>query len=193
MRIGVKRLAGLTAAVILIALGLVAQSWYFRPPLISIFFGRAFLQFMLEDPEAVSSLGMFEQLGYKGFDGMLTDVSPEHELKLARMAREDLETLHGYDRAALSPSNQLSYDVLDWFLKDLVEGQRWLFYDYPVNQLFGVQSSTPDFLVQIHPLGGRRDIRNYISRLNAFQRKFEQLLRGLRLRESKGIVPPKFV
>jgi uncharacterized protein (DUF885 family) len=193
MKIAVKWLAGLTAAVIVLALGLVVHSWYFRPPLISIFFGRAFLQFMLEDPEAVSSLGIFEQLGYKGFDGMLTDVSPEHELKLARMAREDLQTLHGYDRASLSSSNQLSYDVLDWFLTDLVEGQHWLFHDYPVNQLFGVQSSTPDFLVQIHPIGGRRDIRNYIARLSAFERKFEQLLQGLRLRESKGIVPPKFV
>jgi uncharacterized protein (DUF885 family) len=188
-----KWLAGLTGAAVILALGLAAHSWYFRPFSISIFFERAFLQFMLEDPEAVSSLGVFEQLGYKGFDGMLTDVSPAHEQKLAKMARDDLQTLHGYDRASLSPSNQLSYDVLEWFLQDLVEGQRWLFYDYPVNQLFGVQSSTPDFLVQIHPIADRRDANNYIARLAAFRRKFDQLLEGLRLRESKGIVPPKFV
>jgi uncharacterized protein (DUF885 family) len=148
---------------------------------------------MLEDPEAVSTLGVFEQWGYKGFDRRLTDVSPAHEAKLARMAREDLATLHSYDRASLSPANQLSYDVLDWFLQDLVAGQRWLYYDYPVNQLFGVQSSTPDFMVQIHPLGERRDIRNYIARLNAFEGKFAQLLEGLRLRQRRGIVPPKFV
>src|SRR5215468_3718283 len=85
MKTALKWLAGLTGAVIVLALFLAVQSWYFRPPLISIFFERAFLQFMLEDPEAVSSLGIFEQLGYKGFDGMLTDVSPEHERKLARM------------------------------------------------------------------------------------------------------------
>jgi uncharacterized protein (DUF885 family) len=109
------------------------------------------------------------------------------------MARDDLATLHAYDRASLSPSLRLSYDVLDWFLQDLVAGQRWLFYDYPVNQLFGVQSATPDFMVQIHPVGDQRDVRNYISRLTAFDRKFEQLLQGLRLRQSKGIVPPKFV
>jgi uncharacterized protein (DUF885 family) len=193
LKIALKWLAGLTAVLVAAAVALALQSWYFRPLFISAFFERAFLQFMLEDPEAVCSLGIFERLGYKGFDGMLTDVSPEHEEKLARMAREDLATLRGYDRASLSPSNQLSYDILEWFLQDLVEGQRWLFYDYPVNQLFGVQSSTPDFMVQIHPIGDRRDIRNYIARLNAFERKFEQLLAGLRLRESKGIVPPKFV
>jgi len=68
-----------------------------------------------------------------------------------------------------------------------------LFHDYPVNQLFGVQSSTPDFMVQIHPIGDRRDARNYIARLNAFSVKFDQLLEGLRLRESRGVVPPRFV
>lgn len=193
MKTLLKWLAGLTGTAIVLTVAFAVHSWYFRPFSISIFFERAFLQFLLDDPEAVSSLGVFEQLGYKGFDAMLTDVSPEHEQKLARMAREDLQTLHGYDRASLSASNRLSYDVLDWFLQDLVEGQRWLFYDYPVNQLFGVQSSTPDFLVQIHPITDRRDVNNYIARLTAFTRKFDQLLQGLQLRESKGIVPPKFV
>ena len=186
-------LAALTGAAAVLAVGLAVHSWYFRPLSISIFFERAFIQFLLEDPEAVSSLGIFEQLGYKGFDGMLTDVSPAHEQKLAKMARDDLETLRKYDRASLSPANQLSYDILEWFLQDLVEGQRWLFHDYPVNQLFGVQSSTPDFMVQIHPIADRRDVHNYTARLTAFGRKFDQLLEGLRLRESKGIVPPKFV
>jgi uncharacterized protein (DUF885 family) len=180
-------------AVLILGVAFVVQSWYFKPVAIGIFFERAFLQFMLEDPEAVSSLGIFEQLGYKGFDGMLTDVSPAQEEKLAKLARDDLATLHAYDRASLSAAHQLSYDVLDWFLRDLVEGQRWLRYDYPINQLFGVQSSTPDFLVQIHPIGDERDVRNYILRLTAFDRKFSQVLAGLQLRESKGIVPPKFV
>src|SRR5581483_5335543 len=64
---------------------------------------------------------------------------------------------------------------------------------YPVNQLFGVQSATPDFMVQIHPLADQRDARNYVSRLSDFGRQFRGLLQGLQLRESKGIVPPGFV
>ncbi|MEA3178748.1 MAG: hypothetical protein QOI59_2271 [Gammaproteobacteria bacterium] len=193
MKTALQWLGGLAGLATIAAVVLAVQSWYFRPLAIGIFFERAFIQFLLEDPEAVSSLGVFEQLGYKGFDGMLTDVSPAHEEKLARMARDDLATLRGYNRSSLSPSHQLSYDVLEWFLQDLVEGQHWLFHDYPVNQLFGVQSSTPDFMVQIHPIGDERDIHHYISRLTAFDLKFAQLLEGLRLRESKGIVPPKFV
>jgi uncharacterized protein (DUF885 family) len=188
-----KWLGGLVGAAAIAAAALAVHSWYFKPLSIGIFFERIFVQFMLEDPEAVSSLGVFEQLGYKGFDGMLTDVSPAHEQKLAKMARDDLATLRRYDRSSLSEPHRLSYDVLEWFLQDLVDGQRWLFYDYPVNQLFGVQSSTADFMVQIHPIGDRRDVNNYLARLRAFSGKFAQLLEGLRLRESKGIVPPRFV
>jgi uncharacterized protein (DUF885 family) len=193
MKIALQWLAGLTGLAIILAVALAVHSWYFKPLAIGIFFERAFIQFLLEDPEAVSSLGVFEQLGYKGFDGMLTDVSPAQEQKLAKMARDDLATLRRYNRSSLSPPHQLSYDVLEWFLQDLVAGQHWLYYDYPVNQLFGVQSSTADFMVQIHPIGDQRDVHNYISRLRAFDRKFTQLLQGVRLRESKGIVPPKFV
>ena len=73
MKIVLKWLGGLAGAAVILAVGLAVQSWYFRPLSISIFFERAFIQFMLEDPEAVSSLGIFGQLGYKGFDGMLTE------------------------------------------------------------------------------------------------------------------------
>jgi uncharacterized protein (DUF885 family) len=186
-------LAGLVGAAVVALFALVVQSWYFKPLDISIFFERAFIQFILEDPETLSSLGIFERFGYKGFDTQLTDVSPAHEERLAKMVRDDLTTLHSYDRSSLSASKQLSYDVLEWFLQDQVEGQRWLYYDYPVNQLFGQQSATADFMVQIHPIGDARDARNYVQRLHAFGRKFEQLLQGLRLRESKGVIPPKFV
>src|ERR1700760_1367205 len=85
-------------AVLILGVAFAVQSWYFKPLTIGIFFERAFLQFMLEDPEAVSSLGVFEQLGYKGFDGMLTDVSPAQEEKLAKLARDDLATLRKHNR-----------------------------------------------------------------------------------------------
>src|SRR5579872_3445645 len=193
MRGVLKWLAALLGGGVIATCALVVHSWYFKPLSIGVFFERAFLQFMLEDPEAVSSLGIFAQLGYKGFDGMLTDVSPAHEAKLAKMVRDDLATLQEYDRASLSPSRRLSYDVMEWFLKDQVEGQRWLHHDYLVNQLFGVQSATLDFMVQIHPLADERDARNYISRLTGFGPKFDQVLQGLALRETEGVIPPKFV
>ena len=54
MKSVLKWLGGLTGAAVLLAAAFAVHSWYFRPLSISIFFERAFLQFMLEDPEAVS-------------------------------------------------------------------------------------------------------------------------------------------
>jgi len=184
--------AGLgTVVVLLVAFGV--HTWYFRPLSIDLFFERVFVQFLLREPETLSQVGVLHQVGYRGLDDELGDLSPEHAEDLARLIRRDLEQLHGYDRAKLSESQQLSYDVLNWFLQDLADGERWLYHDYPVNHVFGEPNATLEFMVRIHPLDDAEDARNYIARLRAIREKFAGLTEGLRARESKGVTAPGFV
>jgi uncharacterized protein (DUF885 family) len=188
-----KWTGGVLAVLVLVAAGLFVQVWYFRPFSSDIFFERVFIQLLLKEPEFLSDLGVLHQLGYRGLDDELTDESPAHTDEITRLAKSDLEQLHGYNRASLSQSQQLSYDVLDWYLTDEVEGRAWAYHTYPVNQMDGVQSATPEFIVRVHPIADAEDARNYNKRLVAFGPKFAGLLEGLKLRESKGVVPPKFV
>lgn len=178
--------------VLLVALAFV-HIWYFRPLSINVFFERVLIQFAVAEPELLSNLGVLRQLGYRGLDDELSDASPAHTEEMSRLVRKDLEQLRGYDRADLSPTQQLSYDALEWFLADLVEGERWQYHDYPVNQLFGVQSETPDFMLRIHIIEDETDARNYNARLAAFKKKFAGLIESLQVREDKGVMPPKFV
>ena len=67
---------------------------------------------------------------------------------------------------------------------------RWV---YPINQLFGVQSQTPDFLINQHCIADQRGAEDYLARLREVSRKFDQVLEGLALREGKGVMPPRFV
>ena len=83
--------------------------------------------------------------------------------------------------------------MLTWFVDSVLEGEKFRFHDYPVNQLFGVQSMTPDFMINQHRIDDRRGAVDYLLRLGEFGRKFDQVLEGLALREKKGIVPPRFV
>lgn len=83
--------------------------------------------------------------------------------------------------------------MLDWYLQRQVEGERFEFYNYPVNQLFGVQNDFPTFMANTHRLHARRDCDYYLDRLHSLPRKFDQTLEGLRLREKMGIIPPRFV
>jgi uncharacterized protein (DUF885 family) len=185
---------GVAIGVLLVlAAALFVQTWYFRPFSIDVFFERIFFQFALEEPELLSQFGLLRQTGYRGMEDVLSDASPEHAQEMAALMRDALETLQAYDRASLSPSQQLSYDVLAWYLADQVERERWLYHDYPVNQLIGAQNETPDFMLQYHELSDATDARNYNARLGDFSRKFAGLMESLKLRESKGVVPPKFV
>jgi uncharacterized protein (DUF885 family) len=107
--------------------------------------------------------------------------------------KKDLQQLHEYPLDRQSPSQKLSTHILDWFVKDQVEGEKWQFHNYPVNQLFGVQNQYPSFMANTHRLFNARDCEYYIMRLDALPKKFDQTLEGLKVREQKQIVPPRFV
>ena len=188
-----KWAGGILGVLLLLVTALIVQVWYFRPFSIDIFFERVFLQFVLAEPELMAEVGIARQFGYRGFDDQLGDASPAHTEENAKLVRKDLEQLHGYDRASLSAGQQLSYDILDWYLTNLVNGERWQYHDYPVNQLFGVQSETPDFMVRVHAIEDEKDAVNYNKRLEAFAQKFDGLLESVVLRSSKGVKPPRFV
>lgn len=180
------------AGVILFAVFAVNAIW-FKPWSIRVFFERAFISLAFHDPELLSNLGLVEQFGFRSHNARLTDASPAQTELMLGLARDSLETLRRYDRAGLSPQNQLSARVLDWFLQTGIEGERFAYHDYPLNQFQGIQSQLPEFLTTIHRLTDDRDAEQYVARLRAIPAKWDGLLVSLKLRESKGILPPRFV
>lgn len=188
----VKVLGGLVAAVVVLAVAAFVQAWYFRPLSIDVFFEKAFLKPVLDEPELLSQLRILEPMGVDFHNDDLSDSSVAHELEGAAQTREALEHLRRYDRASLDESQQVSYDILDWYLANQVEGERWMFHDYPVNQMFGVQNTLPTFMLSVHQINDAETARDYVGRLRQFERKFGQVVEGLEHRESKGVTPPKF-
>ena len=168
-----------------------AHVWYFKPAKIDWFYGRVFAQFALQSPELLSNMRILPPwLDFYSDD--FDDASPAHEAEMAQMIKDDVAVLHRYDRNALDRDGQLSYDVLDYFLTIQVEGDRFRDYDFPVNQLAGIQSNLPNFMAQTHQVNNKHDADAYIARLDKFPVKFGQVLEGLKLRESNGIIPPQF-
>ncbi len=171
---------------------LVAHTLWMKPLKIGWFYERVFAEFALENPEMLSSMRMLPPwLDWYSDD--LDDASPASEARYAEMVRDDLAMLHRYDRTALPNAEQLNYDVLEYFLATAAEGEKFQYHNYPLNQLFGLQNDLPEFLVRDHQVNSIGDADNYIARLDKVPVKFDQILEGLRLRESKGITPPTFV
>jgi uncharacterized protein (DUF885 family) len=93
----------------------------------------------------------------------------------------------------MSESEKLTYDIFEWYLQNEVEGEKYKYYNYPVNQFNGIQSELPELLVSTQQVKNKKDAKNYIERLSRFDSKFDGLLEGLKLREEKGIIPPDFI
>jgi len=136
-------------------------------------------------------LRIFEPLGLDFHNDDLDDYSVDGDLRAIAMAERSLETLHRYDRDTVD--DPLSYGVLEWFLADSVDGGRWAFHGYPVNQQFGFQSNLPDFMVNTHRIDDERGARNFLARLSAFDVAFDQTIASVQYREEMGVVPPRFV
>ena len=187
-----KWLSRLVLVLIVLAGVFFVHVWYFKPLSIDWFYGRTFAQFALKSPMMLSSMRILPRwLDFHSDD--LDDMSPAHQREMAAKMASELAVLRSYDRAALDADGRLSFDSLEHFLADAVEGDRFNLLNFPVNQMFGVQSALPNFLTQQHAIGSVGDAEDYIRRMEQFPRAFGQVLEGLRERDRHGTVPPQFL
>src|SRR5262245_8374540 len=148
-----KRFLPILLALVVVAgaVFLVPTVW-FKPWSIDHFYARVFIRFAATHPMLLPQPGMLDGTPLDFHSDKLDDFSPAATEADARFGDEQLKILRSYDVSHMTPSQKLSYQVLDWFLADQAEGRRFMYHDYPVNQLFGAQSQLPDFMINTHPL-----------------------------------------
>jgi uncharacterized protein (DUF885 family)/Tol biopolymer transport system component len=156
------------------------------------FFEDSFKLLMLRDPEWVTAEGLAAHFGTD--NGQLTDLSDAHIRQTQELQVAILDLLRQYDRGALSAGDQISYDVYEWYLDDLVRGQAFMYHDYPITHFTtGVQYQLLQLFTDLHPIASRRDAEDYVRRLSQVDAKFEGLIEGLMLRREAGVVLPRFL
>ncbi|MEY2529692.1 MAG: hypothetical protein QOJ05_1782, partial [Verrucomicrobiota bacterium] len=183
----------IVALLVLVAAIFLVNLIWFRPWSLNLFYEKVFAQVLFEEPELLSSLGLVERFGITSHNGKLGDASPAHQQHFFDRAKQNLADLRAYSLERQTPSQQLSTHILDWYISRELEGEKYQWHNYPVNQLFGVQSEFPSFMAGQHRLLAPRDCEYYLQRLGAVGTKFDQLLESLRVREQKQILPPRFV
>lgn len=185
--------SGLVLLGLLVLSGAVlAHTWYFKPILINWFYARSFLRFALDNPELLTQLRILEPAGIRSHNGRLADASIAHEDLLLARLNTDYATLHRYDASGYKGQDHISYEIFDYFVGMQVRGEPWRYHNHPINQLFGVQSELPNLMTQVQQVNDATDAEHYIARLAAFPHKLEQVIETVRLRESKGVIPPRF-
>src|SRR6266516_5568253 len=156
-----KSLGAIVAVlVIVVAIFLINLIW-FRPWNLNLFFDKVFAEVLFDHPELLSMLGLVEQFGITSHNGKLDDESPTHQQREFDRWKRDLTQLHQYSLDRQSGSQKLSTRVLEWFLQIQVEGEKWQWHNYPVNQLFGVQNHFPSLMANTHLLLNRKACEYY--------------------------------
>ncbi|MBY6186375.1 DUF885 domain-containing protein [Marinobacter hydrocarbonoclasticus] len=111
---------------------------------------------------------------------------------LARTKRH-LAQLNEIDESRLDPQTRLSFLLMKQRLAQSIEDHQWRHHSYPINQMYGYQSTTASFLINQHRITSEADAQAYISRLVGIEARFDQVIEQLKIREAKGIVAPRFV
>jgi uncharacterized protein (DUF885 family) len=158
-------------------------------------------EIIAELPELATGLGLDPaQAGYK-FSDRLSDYSAAATERRAALMRNGAAALAAIDRAALSPADAVTLDVVAAALKDAGESDTFGYgtygfgppQPYVVTQLDGAYTTVPNFLDSQHEIASVADAEDYLARLTAYARVLDQETARIEADAADGIAPPDFV
>jgi uncharacterized protein (DUF885 family) len=186
---------GLTVLVLVIGIGsFAAHEWYAdKPFMFRAYMDRALVKIAFRNPQTLTSLGFLESMGINGHNAHLDDVHPDRTDELFAEMTAFREGLHEYDDDSLDASQRLTKDIALYLTAMVEDAKAYRYHNYPANQMAGIQSAFPSFMDSSHQVRTMEDAEHYLSRMSELPRKHEQYLLGLKTRESRDIIPPRFV
>ena len=151
------------------------------------FLDDLFLEELQESPQSMTYLGMRERYGE------WNDISDSARDKSLDMTRQHLEKVRALDLSKANDSVRLSVKMFIQQANKEIEGDRWRYHSYPVNQMRGAHGMIPSFLINQHLIANKDEAKAYINRITNSQTLLQQVIEQLEIRQQKGIIAPKFV
>ena len=132
-------------------------------------------------------------LGIKDDYDKWNDISEENTLKELAITKANLATIKAMATDGFDTQTKVSHSLYIQRLENAIADHKWRFHSYPVNQMRGLHSQIPAFLINQHSINNKKEAEDYISRVQKSQKLLAQLIDNLKLREARGIIAPKFV
>jgi len=133
-------------------------------------------------------------LGIKDRYGEWSDASEAfelQELELQRASVAEMKSSFNFDK--LDDQAKLSWRLAEYELERAEAAFPFRSHSYTFNQMFGVQSGIPAFLINQHKVATASDAEAYISRLNGVPAYLGQHVENSKASAAQGILPPGFV
>ncbi len=158
-----------------------------------------FYERLAESPEQATRLGL-DTGPRAALRGKLSDTSAAGAARDLARTKAQAKQLASVDRAKLSASSQLDYDVVAYQLDRAVGGERFgygetagRFAPYILSQLTGSYRETPDFLDSQHRVKDAADADAYLARLEAFPAAMDGELARQKADAAKGVFAPDYI
>jgi len=132
-------------------------------------------------------------LGRRDRYGELDDFSIEEEDRELAWQKASVDEMRAQFRyALLTPQARRSYDVWRDQYERAAAGVPYRYNGYPFEQMGGVQSELPTFLINFHEIASESDALAWISRASQIPRALDQMLTRAYESAQRGIRPPRF-
>jgi len=150
-------------------------------------FEQHFEMELMKSPMSLTSLGRKERYGE------IDDMSEAAEIADLEWKKNSVfEMKDNFDYEELNDDAKLSYDLWEYQYKLAEQGAKFRRSGYIFNQMNGVHSYLPTFMMSFHNVESLEDMQAYISRLGELGRAMNQLVERAKLNASEGIRPPRF-
>jgi uncharacterized protein (DUF885 family) len=133
------------------------------------------------------------QLGRKDDYDRIDDFSEsgaEQRLEWRRATVAELE--RSFDRSALTPEGQTSYDLWRYGLERAEAGWPFRRRGYLFHQMSGPHTELPQALISFHRVDEEADMVAYVARIGEAARALDQALERARVAASEGVHAPRF-
>ena len=98
-----------------------------------------------------------------------------------------------FARVELSPEDQLSYNLFQSMVARSTAAYAFRKNHFLFDQMNGLQSFVPSFLINIHRVRDRREAQAYVERLRTADTFVDQALAESAERAAAGVMPPRWV
>ncbi|MEO6005629.1 MAG: DUF885 domain-containing protein [Opitutus sp.] len=145
------------------------------------------------DPELATQSQYFTGAEQDVLDRALTPITDEARGARVALARRGVNELARFKRSELDSTQRISADMLGWQLDAIIRADEFENYTYVFEQFNGLQVGLVKFLTQTHPIRQRRDVENYLARLQLVAARMEEGIVQANRRAELGFIPPDFI
>lgn len=150
-------------------------------------------EWVRQDPNLAVRSQYFDGEEQDRLSRQLTPVTKTHRLAQVRLAERGLEQLATFDQSGMTPTQRVSAEVMRWQLERIVDGERFLDYTFPLEQMGGANVELPNQLAVVHPIRTAHDAENYVVRLREVDARMAEASAESERQAALGILPPRFI